>query len=409
MTTLDTELSNELDSMRAAGTLKRIPVLRSPQGPVVELDGHGRVFCLCSNDYLGLANHPAVVRAGAQALARYGAGTASVRFICGTFTPHLELERDLASFAGTEAALTFVSCWNANAALLDALCDERTAVFSDRLNHASIIDGLRLARPAHKAVYEHSDPDDLRRALADAPGVERRLIFTDGVFSMEGDLASLPELVSIATDYEATLIIDDSHGLGVLGQTGRGVLEHFGLVGRDDVILTGTLGKALGGAAGGFVAGSAALCEVLEQRSRPQIFSNGLPPSVAASARRALAELRDHPELVRRLRENARAMRSALAATGLEPLNGESAIVPVIVGETSTAIAMSARLLELGVLVTGFGYPVVPEGTARVRIQVSAALEPAQLAQAAVALEQAAKDVGLLDGGRSGVGRATAI
>ena len=290
--------------MDEAGTMKRIPVLESPQGPVVELEGRGEVLCLCSNDYLGLANHPEVVRAAAEGLARYGAGTASVRFICGKFLPHVELERELAAFLGTESSLTYVSCWNANAALLDALCDERTGVFSDRLNHASIIDGIRLARPAHKAVYEHADPDDLRRALAEAPPLERLLILTDGVFSMEGDLAPIPELAEIAAEHGATLVVDDSHGLGVVGETGRGVLERFGLIGREDVILTGTLGKALGGAAGGFVAGGEALCRVLEQRSRPQLFSNGLPPAVACSARRALAELRDDPGLVERLREN---------------------------------------------------------------------------------------------------------
>jgi glycine C-acetyltransferase len=382
--------------MDESGTMKRIPVLASPQGPVVELEGRGEVLCLCSNDYLGLANHPEVVRAAADGLARYGAGTASVRFICGKFVPHVELERDLAAFLGTESSLTFVSCWNANAALLDALCDERTAVFSDRLNHASIIDGIRLARPAHKAVYEHADPDDLRRALAEAPPLERLLIFTDGVFSMEGDLAPIPELAQIAAEHGATLVVDDSHGLGVVGENGRGVLERFGLTGREDVILTGTLGKALGGAAGGFVAGGESLCGVLEQRSRPQLFSNGLPPAVACSARRALAELRGDPGLVARLRENTAVIRAAIAGAGLSPLPGESAIVPIIVGETRAAIELSRRLLDRGVYVTGFGYPVVPEGTARVRIQVSAALTGEQLRTAAGALATVADELGLI-------------
>ena len=268
MNALEAELRSELEEMRDAGTMKSIPVLESPQGPLVELEGRGQVLCLCSNDYLGLANHPEVVRAASEGLVAYGAGTASVRFICGKFAPHVALERDLAEFLGTESALTYVSCWNANAALLDALCDERTAVFSDGLNHASIIDGMRLARPAHKAVYEHADPDHLRRRIAEAPGLDRLLIVTDGVFSMEGDLAPMDELATIASEHGATLIVDDSHGLGVVGAGGRGVLERFGLVGRDDVIVTGTLGKALGGAAGGFVAGSEALCSVLEQRSR---------------------------------------------------------------------------------------------------------------------------------------------
>ncbi len=382
--------------MDEAGTMKRIPVLESPQGPVVELEGRGEVLCLCSNDYLGLANHPEVVRAATEGLARYGAGTASVRFICGKFLPHVELERELAAFLGTESSLSYVSCWNANAALLDALCDERTGVFSDRLNHASIIDGIRLARPAHKAVYEHADPDDLRRALAEAPPLDRLLILTDGVFSMEGDLAPIPELAEIAADHGATLVVDDSHGLGVVGETGRGVLERFGLIGREDLILTGTLGKALGGAAGGFVAGGEALCRVLEQRSRPQLFSNGLPPAVACSARRALAELRDDPGLVERLRQNTDAIRTAIGGIGLDPLPGESAIVPIIVGETRAAIELSRRLLDRGVYVTGFGYPVVPEGTARVRIQVSAALSAEQLRTAAEALAVVAGELGLI-------------
>jgi glycine C-acetyltransferase len=392
---LTVQLAAELEEMDAAGTRKTIPVLDSPQGPLIRIEGRGEILCLCSNDYLGLANHPGVVAAAAEGLERYGAGTASVRFICGKFSPHVALERELAEFCGTEAALTYVSCWNANAALLDALCDRPAAIFSDRLNHASIIDGMRLARPAHKAVYEHSDPGDLHRALREAPEVERRLIVTDGVFSMEGDLAPMQELAEIAAEHDATLIVDDSHGIGVVGETGRGVLERFGLLGRDDIIVTGTLGKALGGAAGGFVAGGAPLCDVLEQRSRVQLFSNGLPPSVACGARRALAELRGHPELVARLRANATAMRAAVAATGLDPLPGESAIVPIIVGATPDAIRASELLLERGVYVTGFGYPVVPEGTARVRVQVSAALESSQLTRAAEAIGAVGAELGL--------------
>ncbi len=383
---LETEHAVELEAMGEAGTLKRIPVLNSPQGPVVEIEGRGEVLCLCSNDYLGLANHPDVVSAASAGLERFGAGTASVRFICGTFAAHVELERALADFLHTPAAITYVSCWNANAALLDALCDRPAAIFSDRLNHASIIDGMRLARPAHKAVYEHCDMDDLRRVLRGAPAVERRLIVTDGVFSMEGDLAPMEELAGIAGEHDATLIVDDSHGLGVIGERGRGVLERAGLLGRDDIVVTGTLGKALGGAAGGFVAGGEALCSVLEQRSRAQLFSNGLPPAVACSAHAALTVLHDHPELVDRLRANAAAMRSALKSAGLAPLEGESAIVPVIIGPTATAIRASEDLLERGFYVTGFGYPVVPEGTARIRVQVSAVLEPDQLSTAAEAI-----------------------
>jgi glycine C-acetyltransferase len=381
------ELSAELDAMSAAGTLKTIQVLESPQGPEVELRGRGRAVVLSSNDYLGLAAHPEVIAAGHAALDRYGAGTASVRFICGLFAPHLELEADLAGFLGTEAALTYTSCWNANHAVLDALCDAETEVFSDALNHASIIDAIRLARPAAKSIYPHSDLDALAGALA-ASTMRRKLVVTDGVFSMEGDLARLPELIDLCREHGAVLIVDDSHSLGVLGERGAGTGEHFGLAGEVD-ITTGTLGKALGGGAGGFVAGDAALCRVLEQRSRPQLFSNGLAPTVAASSRRALGLLAEDPGLVGRLRENVATFRGLLAARDLEPLPGDSAIVPLIVGETSTAIDASRRLLDDGVFVTGFGFPVVPEGTARIRAQISAAHTPDQLTRAADALAAA--------------------
>ncbi|MEZ5077647.1 MAG: aminotransferase class I/II-fold pyridoxal phosphate-dependent enzyme [Solirubrobacterales bacterium] len=385
---LAAELSAELEEMREAGTLKSLRVYESPQGPEVRLRGLGEVLVLSSNDYLGLVNHPRVVEAGIEALGRYGAGTASVRFICGLFAPHLELEHDLAEFLGTEAALTYVSCWNANHAILDALCDAGTHVFSDALNHASIIDALRLARPGAKTIYPHSDTEALATALAEAGDAKRRLIVSDGVFSMEGDLAPLPVLVELARRHDAALILDDSHGLGVMGATGRGTAEHFGLQGEVDIV-TGTLGKALGGGAGGFVAGDRALCEVLEQRSRPQLFSNGLPPTVAASARQALAELRERPELVGRLRANTAEFRARLTAAGLDPLPGESAIVPIVVGETARAIEISRRLLEQGIFVTGFGFPVVPEGTARIRAQMSAALEPHHLEHAVAALREA--------------------
>jgi glycine C-acetyltransferase len=382
------ELAAELEAMGAAGTLKTIQVLESPQGPEVTLRGRGRAVVLSSNDYLGLADHPEVVEAGRAALERYGAGTASVRFICGLFEPHLELEADLATFLGTEAALTYTSCWNANHAVLDALCDAETEVFSDALNHASIIDAIRLARPAAKSIYPHSDLEALAEALA-ASTMRRKLVVTDGVFSMEGDLARLPELVDLCRAHGAVLIVDDSHGLGVLGERGAGTAEHFQL-GTDVVdITTGTLGKALGGAAGGFVAGASPLCRVLEQRSRPQLFSNGLAPTVAASSRRALELLSEDPGLVGRLRVNVATFRRLLGERGLEPLPGDSAIVPLIVGETATAIDASRRLLDDGVFVTGFGFPVVPEGTARIRAQISAAHTEPQLQRAADALAAA--------------------
>lgn len=389
---LTAELGAELDEMEAKGTLKDLRIYESAQGPEVQLKGLGDVIVLSSNDYLGLAGNPAVIEAGVQALKKYGAGTASVRFICGLFEPHIELERDLAGFLGTDSSLSYVSCWTANHAILDALCNKQTHVFSDELNHASIIDAMRLARPGGKSIYPHSDMAALEAALAERAGVARKLVVTDGVFSMEGDLANLPRLVDLCEEHDAVLILDDSHGLGVMGETGRGTAEHFGLHGRVDII-TGTLGKALGGGAGGFVAGSSELCRVLEQRSRPQLFSNGLPPTVAASARQALIELRDNPHLVARLRQNTATYRGLLTDAGFDPIPGESAIVPVLVGETTRAIEISRAMLKDGVFVTGFGYPVVPEGTARIRSQISAAMEDWQMERAVAAMARAAASV----------------
>jgi glycine C-acetyltransferase len=393
--TLDDRLGAELDRLREAGTYKRFNTLLSPQGPVVQMEGRGEVLVLSSNNYLGLADRREVVEAGIEGLRRYGAGTASVRFICGTFEPHLELERELAELVGTEASLTYVSCWNANEAAIPSLTDENTVILSDELNHASIIDAVRLAKPARKAVYKHSDIDDLRAQLDSLEDGRRALVISDGVFSMEGDLARLPELVDLTRAYGATLVVDDSHGTGVTGETGRGVAEHFGLLGEVDVI-TSTLGKALGGAAGGFVAASEEVCDILAQRSRPQLFSNALPPTVACSALEAVRVLRREPELVTKLHRQTGVFRSRLREIGFAPLDGDAAIVPIIVGETAFAIRFSERLLEEGVFVTGFGYPVVPEGTARIRVQMSAAIEEHHIDRALEAFEKVGKELGLV-------------
>jgi glycine C-acetyltransferase len=318
-----------------------------------------------------------------------------VRFICGTFEPHLELERDLAELSATDAALTYVSCWNANEAAIPTLADERTVILSDELNHASIIDAVRLAKPERKARYAHSDMAELRDLLQSCEPRQRKLILTDGVFSMEGDLARLPDILELARAHDAVVLVDDSHGVGVVGKTGRGVAEHFGVLGEVDV-MTGTLGKALGGAAGGYVASSAEVCDLLAQRSRPQLFSNALPPTVACSARAAVHVLRSRPDLVSKLRENTQWFRGALRERGFTPLDGEAAIIPIIVGETSRAIELSQRLLDRGVFVTGFGYPVVPEGTARIRVQMSAALEPVHLERALEAFVEVGREAGLV-------------
>ena len=374
---------DELDAIRVAGTYKELRYLQGSTGPVVEVEGKGEVLLLCSNNYLGLADHPEVVAAGQAGLDAYGAGTGAVRFICGTFTIHRDLETKLAAFFGTEAALTYVSCWNANEGVIPTLVGQGDVIVSDALNHASIIDAIRLSRGAERAIYKHGDVDDLRAKLVEHRAARRKLIVTDGVFSMEGDLAPLPEICALADEFDAIVMVDDSHGTGVLGRTGRGTAEHFGVADRIDVT-TSTLGKALGGAAGGFVAASQTIVDFLIQRSRPQLFSNALPPTVAASALAALEVLMREPERVQRLRDNAAWFRAALRSAGYRPLESESAIVPIIVGDTAQAIRLSRELYDAhGVFVIGFGYPVVPEGAARLRVQLSATHSPAHLQRAA--------------------------
>ena len=369
------QLQDELADFKKEGVYKRLNYLDSPQASRVRMEGRGEVVILSSNNYLGLSDVRDVVQAGKDGLEHWGAGTSSVRFICGTFTIHRELENALAKFVGCESALTYVSCWNANEGLCPTVLGESDIVISDQLNHASIIDSIRLAKAITKcqtAVYKHSDMADLEEKLRAAANARRKLIFTDGIFSMEGDIARLPDFVALARKHDAVLAVDDSHATGVLGKSGRGTAEHYGMLGEIDVI-TSTLGKALGGAAGGFTAGPLALTDYLTQRSRPQLFSNALPPTVAASALAAVRHVTAHPELVTRLHQNARYFREQLLALGFKPLPGDTPIVPVILGETAKAIHMSELLLAEGVFVTGFGYPVVPQGHARVRCQLSAA------------------------------------
>lgn len=372
---LERRLRENLDQFRRDGVYKRLNFIETPQSARVRMEGRGEVIMLSSNNYLGLCAEPEVVAAGQAALGQFGAGTASVRFICGTFSIHRALETALAGLVGTPAALSFSSCWNANEALPTTVLTADDLVLSDQLNHASIIDGIRLAKSITKCqtgVYEHGNLKDLADKLAAAKDRTVKMVISDGVFSMEGAIADLPGLLEVCRAHEALLVIDDSHATGVLGQTGRGTAEHFGMLGEVDVI-TSTLGKALGGAAGGFVAGSEALCDYLIQRGRPQLFSNALPCTVAGSALAAVRFLEAHPERVMRLRDNTRYFRERLAERGFDPLPGETPIVPVIIGEAAKAIRLSELLLEEGVFVTGFGYPVVPQGTARVRCQISAA------------------------------------
>jgi glycine C-acetyltransferase len=395
---LQRRIEPELEQFIQDGTYKRLNFVDSPQAARVQMEGRGEVIILSSNNYLGLSNEPAVVRAGKEALDRFGAGTASVRFICGTFTIHRDLEAACARLVGTAASLSFVSAWNANEAVPATLLGEDDIVISDQLNHASIIDAVRLAKAITKcqsAVYRHADLTDLDTKLAAARDRRVKMVITDGVFSMEGAIAKLPDLIELCRRHDAVLVVDDSHGTGVLGPNGRGTAEHFGVAGEVDII-TSTLGKALGGAAGGFVAASAAVCDYLTQRARPQLFSNALPPTVAGSALASIEYLEAHPERVATLRTNAQYFREQLLALGFKPLPGETPIIPVILGETAAAIRMSDLLLAEGVFVTGFGYPVVPQGQARVRCQISAAHTRADLDQALAAFRKVGRQLQLI-------------
>ena len=389
-----------LEQLESSGQMKILQTLDSPMDAVVKMidaDGstHERI-CMCSNNYLGLANHPAVVDAGIEALKKYGAGTASVRFICGTFTPHHTLEQTIAEYMGTEAAYTFVSCWNATEALFPTVCEAGDIIISDELNHACIVDSMRLTpvikKGVKKAIYKHDDLDSVRQALENAkndPEITGQIwLITDGVFSMEGDIADLPSLRKLCDEYGALLCVDDSHGHGVMGKSGRGTHEHYNMVGQIDVF-TGTLGKALGGGAGGFIAASKDLIDLIIQRGRPTLFSNALPVTVAASANAAIRTLMNEPERAQKLRDITEYCREQIKSkTDFDVLESPTAICPIIVGDTAKAIAMSKALLNHGIFVIGFGFPVVPEGAARLRIQMSAAHTQAHVDQLVEALRK---------------------
>ena len=375
--TLRDDLVATLAEFREAGLYKTELVMTTPQGARVDVEGRGELLNLCANNYLGLANHPAIVAAAHEALDRWGYGMASVRFICGTQALHRELEERLSSFLGTDDTILFSSCFDANGGLFEALLGEEDAVISDQLNHASIIDGVRLCK-AQRLRYANGDMDELEARLEDAAGARHRLIATDGVFSMDGYLARLDRICELAERYGALVMVDDSHAVGVVGPGGRGTPEHHGVVERVD-ILTGTLGKAIGGASGGYVSGRREIIELLRQRARPYLFSNSLAPPVVAASLRALELIESSHELRHRLRENTAHFRSRMTEYGFEILLGEHPIVPVMVGDEVTAARFSARLVELGVYAVSFSYPVVPRGTARIRTQMSAAHTPADL------------------------------
>ena len=369
--TLRDELVETLAEIREAGTYKSELTMTTPQGAHVNVEESGELLNLCANNYLGLANHPAIVEAARDALDRWGYGMASVRFICGTQALHRELEQRLSEFLGTDDTILFSSCFDANGGLFEALLGEEDAVISDQLNHASIIDGIRLCK-AQRLRYANGDMDELETRLEEASGARRRLIATDGVFSMDGYLAQLDRICDLADRHDALVMVDDSHAVGVVGPGGRGTPEHFGVIERVDIV-TGTLGKAIGGASGGYVAGRREIVELLRQRARPYLFSNSLAPSVVAASLRALELIESSHELRDRLRENTARFRARMNELGFEILPGEHPIVPVMIGDEVEAAELAAKLVGLGVYAVSFSFPVVPRGTARIRTQMSAA------------------------------------
>ncbi len=369
--TLRDDLVGTLAEVREAGLYKSELEITTPQGAHVDVTGRGELLNLCANNYLGLANHPAIVEAAHEALDRWGYGLASVRFICGTQAVHRELEERLSEFLGTDDTILFSSCFDANGGLFEALLGEEDAVISDQLNHASIIDGIRLCK-ARRLRYANGDMDELEARLEEAADARHRLIATDGVFSMDGYLAQLDRICELAERHDALVMVDDSHAVGVVGPNGRGTPEHHDVVERVD-ILTGTLGKAIGGASGGYVSGRREIVELLRQRARPYLFSNSVAPTVVAASLRALELIQSSAELRDRLRENTAHFRGRMAELGFDLLPGEHPIVPVMIGDEVTAAAFSARLVDLGVYAVSFSFPVVPRGTARIRTQMSAA------------------------------------
>lgn len=391
--TLKQIVSEQLASIRAKGLYKSERQLLSPQNTDISV-AQGRVLNLCANNYLGLANHPRIIEAAIKGLRDHGYGMASVRFICGTQDIHKELERAISTFLGTDDAILYGSCFDANGGLFEVLLDERDAVISDALNHASVIDGIRLCK-AKRFRYAHGDMKELEARLHETRPFRLRLVATDGVFSMDGDLAKLDHIVELAERFDAAVMVDDSHATGVIGRRGRGTPEHFGVAERIDIV-TSTLGKTLGGATGGFTAGCAGVIELLRQRSRPYLFSNSLPPSIAAGALQALALVAEGDSLRARLSENAAFFRARLTELGFRLIPGDHPIIPVLLGEASLATSMADRLLEEYVYVVGFSYPVVPEGQARIRVQMSAAHTREQLEHAVEAFAKVGQELGVI-------------
>jgi len=384
------DLVSQLAEIRRAGLEKPERVLTTPQGSTVGVLDR-KVLNLCANNYLGLADHPAVVAAAKEALDRWGYGMASVRFICGTQEVHKELEAGITEFLGTEDTILYSSCFDANGGIFEALLDERDAIISDALNHASIIDGIRLCK-ARRFRYANRDMDDLEHQLEESADARYRLIVTDGVFSMDGYLAPLPQICELAERHDALVMTDDSHAVGFIGENGRGTHEHFGVMGRIDAI-SGTLGKALGGASGGYISGRRELVAMLRQRSRPYLFSNSVAPPIAAASLKVLELMRSASDLRTKLRQNTAYFRSRMTKEEFDILPGEHPIVPVMIGDAARASRMAEVMLEKGVYVIGFSFPVVPQGKARIRAQVSAAHSKEDLERAVGAFVEAREAV----------------
>ena len=387
-------LRGETEGLREAGLYKQERVIASPQDAAIRLDDGREVLNFCANNYLGLSNHPGLVEAAQAALTERGYGMSSVRFICGTQDIHRELEGRISAFLGMEDTILYSSCFDANTGLFETLLDERDAVISDALNHASIIDGIRLCK-ARRLRYANNDMADLKAKLEDARDCRFKLIATDGVFSMDGIIADLSALCDLAQDYGALVMVDDSHAVGFLGEGGRGTPEHCGVEGRID-ILTGTLGKALGGASGGFTAARGPIVEWLRQRSRPYLFSNSIAPVIAATTLKVLDLLEGSADLRRRLAENSARFRAGMSAEGFTLAGAGHPIVPVMLGEAKLAAEMAERLLAEGIYVIGFSFPVVPKGQARIRTQMSAAHSPEQIDRAVAAFAKVGRALGVI-------------
>ncbi len=388
------ELARRIEEIRSAGTYKEERILDTPQGARVRVRGGREVLNLCANNYLGLASHPQVLAAAHAALDRWGYGMASVRFICGTQGIHAELERRMSDFLGTEATLLFSSCFDANGGVFEPLLDKDCALIADQLNHASLIDGSRLCK-AQRLIYAHADMADLDAKLAEASGARLKLIVTDGVFSMDGDLAKLPEICARAEARGALVMVDDSHATGFVGPSGRGTIEHFGVGGRVDIVTT-TFGKALGGASGGCVAGRKEIIELLRQRSRPYLFSNTLAPVVAATSLAILDMLSKSTDLRDRLERNTRFFREEMTAAGFDVKPGIHPIVPIMLHDERRAAEMAAKLLGHGIYVIAFSHPVVPRGQARIRVQMSSLHELSDLQEAVEAFTRVGREMGII-------------